>query len=69
MTALIEAVTQSRRHFYNYIEAKHDDTAIKNVKQGNGAALVAKYNGMRFFDDDTDDGMDAYFRIRRGTFS
>ena len=27
------------------------------------------YNGMRFFDDDTDDGMGAYFRIRSDTFS
>ena len=69
MTALIEAVTQSRRHFYNYIEAKHDGKVIKNMKPENGAALVAKYNGMRFFDNDTDDGMGAYFRIRRGTFS
>ena len=27
------------------------------------------YNGMRFFDDDTDDGMGLYFRIRSDTFS
>jgi len=27
------------------------------------------YNGMRFFDNDTDDGMGAYFRIYIGTFS
>ena len=69
VVALTEAVTQSRRRFYNYTEAKHDDTVTKNVKPENGAALVAKYNGMRFFDDDTDDGMGAYFRIRSDTFS
>ena len=69
VTALTEAVTQSRRRFYNYIEAKHDGTVIKNVKPENGAALVAKYYGMRFFDDDTDDGMGLYFRIRSDTFS
>ena len=67
VVALTEAVTQSRRRFYNYTEAKHDDTVIKNVKPENGAALVAKYNGMRFFDDDTDDCMCAYFRIRSDT--
>ena len=69
MAALTEAVTQSRRRFYNYIEAKHDGTAIRDVKPENGAALVAKYNGMHFFDDDTDGSMGAYFRIRSGTFS
>ena len=54
------------RRFKNYIEEAHDG-AISNQKVEHGATLVAKYKGIRFYDEDAGEG--SYYRIRADLFS
>ena len=54
------------RRFKNYIEEAHDGV-ISNQKVEHGATLVAKYKGIRFYDEDAGEG--TYYRIRADLFS
>ena len=54
------------RRFKNYIEEAHEGV-ISNQKVEHGATLVAKYKGIRFYDEDAGEG--SYYRIRADLFS
>ena len=54
------------RRSRNYIGEAHDG-AISNQKVERGATLVAKYKGIRFYDEDAGEG--TYYRIRADLFS
>ena len=54
------------RRFYNYLEDAHTDV-INNQKVENGATLLAKYKGIRFFDADIEGG--TYYRVRSDQFT
>ena len=54
------------RLFKNYIEEAHDGV-ISNHEAEHGATLVAKYKGLRFYDEDAGEG--TYYRIRADLFS
>ena len=64
-TSALRLYATSRR-FYNYLEDAHTDV-INNQKVENGATLVAKYKGIRFFDADIEGG--TYYRIRSDHFT
>ena len=54
------------RRFKNYIGEAHDGV-ISNQKVEHGATLVAKYKGIRFYDEDAGEG--TYYRIRADLLS
>jgi hypothetical protein len=64
MTAL--AMHATARRFYIFIEEAHEGV-ISNQEVEHGATLVAKYKGIRFFDEDIGEG--TYYRIRADRFS
>ena len=64
-TSALHLYATSRR-FYNYLEDAHTDVT-NNQKVENGATLVAKYKGIRFFDADIQGG--TYYRIRSDHFT
>ena len=60
------AMHATGRQFYNFIEEAHENV-ISNQKVEHGATLVAKYKGIRIFDEDIGEG--TYYRIRADRFS
>ena len=54
------------RRFKNYIEEAHDGV-ISNQKMEHGTTLVAKYKGIRFYDEGAGEG--TYYRIRADLLS
>jgi len=64
-TSALHFYATSRR-FYNYLKDAHTDV-INKQKVENGATLVAKYKGIRFFDADIKGG--SCYRVRSDQFT